>query len=70
MDSGFLCSVCFIFADKICDSETLGMYNSQNTYSPINSPRPLHVITGQAQLTEDPGKLKLFLDGFPEGECK
>ena len=58
----------FIFADKICDSETVGVYNSQNMIFPANGTEDF--LTGRALLTEETGKLKLFLDGIPEGECK
>merc|ERR1712141_338266 len=50
---------------KICDSETIGVYNHQTILAPNGTE---DFLGGVALLTDEPGKLKLYLDGVPEGD--
>ena len=56
-----------IYIDKICDSETLGVYNHQRLKT---SDGPEDFLKGVALLTDEVGKLDLLLDGVPPGECE
>ena len=55
------------FTDKICNNETIGVYNHQRILAPNGTE---DFLGGTAVLTDKPGKLKLYLDGIPEGDCK
>ena len=56
-----------LFSDKICSNDTIGVYNHQRLFTGDGEE---DFLDGQAILTDEPGKLRLFLTGIPEGTCK
>ena len=56
-----------LLSDKICDETRIGVYNHQRLNT---TDGPEDFLPGYALLTEDPGKLRLFLEDIPEGTCK